>query len=375
MRSIATIETTPLQRWGGTFFLVMITTVVQHILWPLIDPAPFLLFYPTIIVCSLYFDGPLAVVLSGFSIQYIFTKPRFVFEVEWPQDYVRMAVFLASGALIVILAKALKRAQKEILVDQRMLQTANQQLNRQNQELENMNHELSHFASVAAHDLKAPLQSIALSSELIVEELGPKMMVEVKQYFNFIIAATRKMNRLIEGLLEFAKAGKRIEEFQDVDLEPLINVTLENLKSQIHETGAKIKMQGLPKVRGDELQLMLLFQNLISNSIKYREPSRPPEIQLTTDQNEKYWIIRVEDNGLGFDPKDKNKVFEPFQRLHPDQPQEGSGIGLATVKRAVDAHCGEIWVDPRPGAGTVFYVKLPKDQVARECQIKHSMKQ
>jgi signal transduction histidine kinase len=186
------------------------------------------------------------------------------------------------------------------------------------------------------------------------------MSLENKQHFNFIISASKRMMKLIEGLLDFARAGRKIAEFKEVDLNQLLATTLDNLKFQIQEAGVQVQMDHLPSIQGDAVQLMILFQNLISNAVKYRSQDRPSLVQVTAHQNADSWILCVKDNGLGFDPKEKDAIFQPFKRLRGAAHQEGAGIGLATVKRVVEAHCGKIWCGTEPGTGSAFYISLPK---------------
>ena len=169
------------------------------------------------------------------------------------------------------------------------------------------------------------------------------------------------MQAMIKDLLQYSRVQTRGEEFKPTDVENALNQALFNLKVTIEENNAEITHDELPTVIADEKQLIQLFQNLISNAIKFRKPDEPPKIHISSrkdDENMEY-ILGVSDNGIGMEQQYAGRIFELFQRLHTRDEYKGTGIGLAVAKKIVERHGGRIWVESELGKGSTFYFTLP----------------
>jgi len=165
------------------------------------------------------------------------------------------------------------------------------------------------------------------------------------------------MQQLISDLLDFSLVSTKGKTFSAIDLGAVLDRALKNLEKVIAESGAVVSCDSLPEVRGDETQLVQLFQNLIGNAIKFRSDRRP-EINVSASRQDDHWRLAVRDNGIGIDRRYWDRLFVIFQRLHTRQKYAGTGIGLAICKRIVERHDGRIWLDSQPGKGTTFYFTL-----------------
>jgi chemotaxis family two-component system sensor kinase Cph1 len=233
--------------------------------------------------------------------------------------------------------------------DIRARRAAEEERQKHADELARCNARLEEFAYIAAHDLREPLRAISAYTELLVQETH--MDAGATQMAKFIVDGTARMSTLIDDLLSFAATGMH-EPPQLVDLKNAVAQALQNLDLDIKLSGAKVTVDWLPVVRGNEIQLVQLFQNLIGNAVKYRSPDAP-EIQLASERRGDDWIVRVEDNGLGIAKEDQARVFMPFVRL-VSRKIPGTGLGLAVCKKIVDGMGGEIWVESEPGVGSTF---------------------
>lgn len=221
------------------------------------------------------------------------------------------------------------------------------------------NQDLEHFAAVAAHDLKSPLATISGYLSLLVDESKDILNKDSIEYIDVMVRASERMRSLIDRLLEFARLTKADRPLGSVNIKNVVEVALENLTDSIQRTNAKITYGQLPVVIGDVDLLTQLFQNLIANAIKFLG-SEPPEIRIEAKDNDGMWIVSIKDNGIGFNPKDKEDIFTLYKKLHGDNDYQGAGIGLATCRKVVDLHGGKIWADSKPGLGSTFYFTLPK---------------
>lgn len=234
------------------------------------------------------------------------------------------------------------------------------QLKAQNKELARSNQELQQFAQIVSHDLQQPLQSMTGYAKIIAMQYGELLDDDANQHLTNIFDAGNRMQRLIKDLLGYAKIGRQQEIFTSVNCTIALEQALRNLDNAIVESGAKLRSRSLPTILGNETQLIQLFQNLIGNSIKFVNPTIRPEVSISaTLQGDQYWLFEVRDNGIGI-PEDRlDQIFESFQRLHSSKQYPGSGIGLATCKKIVENHGGEIWARSQPDVGTTILFKLP----------------
>ncbi|RYY93421.1 MAG: histidine kinase, partial [Chitinophagaceae bacterium] len=233
-------------------------------------------------------------------------------------------------------------------------------------ELEQRNYDLLQFASVASHDLKEPVRKISIFSQLLEENLANKLDPASARYLGNIVSSSRRMLRLIDDLLSFSRLSHSELDFAPVDLNELLQRILEDLELPIGEKNASFHIGTLPTVEGIALQLGQVFQNLIANSLKFVHPDRPPQITLQAEDRDgeqgREWVLRYSDNGIGFRPDQSDKIFEVFQRLHSREKFEGTGVGLAIVKRIVDSHHGQIRASGQEGGGATFEIVLPEKQ-------------
>ncbi|HEY9850260.1 MAG TPA: response regulator [Leptolyngbyaceae cyanobacterium] len=235
----------------------------------------------------------------------------------------------------------------------------NAQLEKLNEELKKSNAELEQFAYTASHDLKSPLQAILGYAHGLNWKYEQQLDIEGKRYIEQIIHSAWRMKRLIDDLLEYSKVGTHYEEFELVDCLSVLEEALANLEEDISASHARITHSELPKVMGDRTQLMQLFQNLISNAIKFRRPEVTPEIFISANQKDKSeWLFAVRDNGIGMESHDFDRIFQIFQRLHSYKEYPGTGIGMTICKKIVERHGGRIWLESQVGVGTIFYFTI-----------------
>jgi PAS domain S-box-containing protein len=217
------------------------------------------------------------------------------------------------------------------------------------EELASSNLRLEEFAYTAAHDLREPLRTISLYTDMLVQRT--KVDSNTEQMAKFIIEGTARMSTLVDDLLSFASTGMH-EPPRSIDLPHVVAQVRQNLAVALKASGATVTVDRLPAVRGNEIHLVRLFQNLISNAVKYRGKD-PVEIHVTAEQRGPVWVIRIKDNGVGIAPENHARVFMPFIRLaNRDVP--GTGLGLAVCKKIVEGLGGTIWIESELGAGSTF---------------------
>ena len=260
--------------------------------------------------------------------------------------------------------EVLARVESQLSLRQLQTQLVEQniQLKQLNQELVRSNQELEQFAFVVSHDLQQPLQSITSFSKILTLKHQENLDAEAQQYLDSIAKAGNRMQRLIHDLLAYAQAGQQDQEVERIDSSHLLDKVLSNLQIAISEKKAVVTYDTLPKVIGNEVQLIQLFQNLIGNAIKFVPPSVQPRICVSVVRREKVWRFAIQDNGIGIPPQYLKSIFEVFQRPQTSQQYAGNGIGLATCQRIVENHGGHIWVESQPGSGATFYFTLPLER-------------
>jgi PAS domain S-box-containing protein len=233
------------------------------------------------------------------------------------------------------------------------LQSANLSLLRSNESL----HE---FAYVASHDMKEPLRTISMFSDLLVREAKPSMDERAAKFVGIIQDSARRMSKLIEALLAYAQASADDKAaFQNVNMHDLLNETLDSLRGRIEEEQAVVRCHPLPIVYADPIRLNQVLQNLIGNALKYRRPGVPPEIEVDCEKRPEEWVVSVKDNGMGFQPQFSERIFGIFKRLH-SQEISGAGVGLAVVKTVVQGHGGRVWAESAgENKGSTFTFTIP----------------
>lgn len=249
---------------------------------------------------------------------------------------------------------------------QQKLEDKINELTRNNEELEkytDANVQLEHFAHTVSHDLREPVRTMNSFAQLLLRRYGNKLDEDALEYLDFIVTGASHMNKMITDLLEFSSLSHEEDDHlkEQVDIKNVINITLASLNELIQQTEAQITISNLlPTIKGDKTKLHQLFQNLISNAIKFRKKEVAPQIDIAVKEQEMHWLFSIRDNGIGIAPENQHKIFVLFHRLHSKRVYPGSGIGLSLCKRVIEHYGGRIWVESKLGEGSVFYFTIAK---------------
>ena len=228
--------------------------------------------------------------------------------------------------------------------------------------LERSNKELEQFAYIASHDLQEPLRMVASYTQLLAQHCEGQLDDKAQKYIGYAVDGAMRMQRLINDLLDYSRVQTQGHAPQLVNAEAVLADVVKNLSATLLENQAIIIHEGLPSLTVDEVQFQQLLQNLIGNAIKFRR-EEVPRVQVSARDCGHEWLFTVRDNGIGFEAKFAERIFQIFQRLHTRQKYPGTGIGLAICKRIVERHGGKISCDSTPGMGSTFYFTLPKSKV------------
>jgi PAS domain S-box-containing protein len=235
---------------------------------------------------------------------------------------------------------------------------AEEALKRVSDNLERSNTELQQIVFGVAHDLLNPLNIIAGCIYLFEQRYKGKMGAQFDELLKYSSIEFYKVKKFVQDLLTYAKVGTDSQDFNSVDLSSVVDKAMDNLQEDIKESGVVVKHDHLPVVVADEIQMIRLFQNLISNAIKYRR-KKSPKIYISADRGKDEWVFSVKDNGIGIEEKNFERIFMIFQRLHAPSGHQGSGIGLAICKKIVECHGGRLWVESKIGKGSTFHFTIP----------------
>lgn len=266
-----------------------------------------------------------------------------------------------------------KDLEKQVEIRTNLLQNANEKLQDSIAKLENANEELQSFAYVSSHDLQEPLRKIQMYNSLIMEKELGRFTEKGKFYFEKMTFAAGRMRTLIDDLLSFSRSDNDIAKYETIDLNDVLDQVLDDANGLIVQSHAKISIKKLPEIEAILFQMVQVFSNLISNAIKFAKHGVPPEITISStvasanqiqhlklNHNKKYYAISVSDNGIGLPKGVEGKIFEVFQRLHGRHEYEGTGIGLAIVKKIISNHRGSIKTESVEGEGSTFTIFLPE---------------
>lgn len=234
------------------------------------------------------------------------------------------------------------------------------ELARQAAELGRSNAELEQFAYVVSHDLQEPLSLINRYAELMAENKTINKDADARKYLDYVTDSSRRMQEMIDGILEYSRVETRGTPFQTVNFDKSVEDAVGNLAAAVESSHADIRYKDLPTLNADHGQMLQLFQNLIGNALKFRSPRRNPVITISAKEQREHWRFTVQDNGIGVDPDARERIFGMFQRLHPGEDYPGTGIGLAICRSIVKRHGGEIWVDSVPGEGSEFHFTISR---------------
>ena len=241
----------------------------------------------------------------------------------------------------------------DLIEHERLLEDLNAKLSRSNQALQE-------FAYTASHDLQSPLRTIAGFAGFLKEDYADRLDDQGVEYIDRIVKGAGRMQRVIIDLLEYSRVESQAKPFLEVNASDVIEESLQSLAASIAESGAKIHVDSMPTIKADSVQLSQVFLNLIGNAIKYRRPGVAPEIHVSYQQQKGFVRFEVADNGLGIEPRHRDRIFELFKRLHTEKAYPGTGIGLAVARRIVARHGGKIGVDSTPGQGSRFWFTLAR---------------
>ncbi len=291
----------------------------------------------------------------------------FAFEVIpafWQRWWVRgLGLLLLSSTLAVVPVLRSRKLERETQRLEALVEKHTQDLAEKNERLVESNRELEHFAYVASHDLQEPLRKIRAFSDRVTTRYTAALDEQGRDYLARMSSAAARMQSLIDDLLSLSRVTTRQREPELIDLNALALDAVGDLEVRLRTTGGHVELGDLPAIDGDPIQIRQVFQNLIGNALKFHRPDEPPVVRVSRVPTRPDMVeLRFEDNGIGFDSAESERVFQPFQRLHSRAEYEGTGIGLAIVRKIIERHRGTIRVESSPGKGSVFTVALPARQ-------------
>jgi PAS domain S-box-containing protein len=226
-------------------------------------------------------------------------------------------------------------------------------------ELQRANEVLEQFAYSASHDLQEPLRTVKIYGELLLDEYGDQLGSKGAEILGFLHSGASRMENLLRDLLAYVRVTKFEKPSEDNDAMQAFEGALQSLGTSISESNASVTAGPLPLVRVDLAHLHQLFQNLIGNAIKYRDPQRPPVVCVSAERQKSQWRFSVRDNGIGIEPQYTSMIFGLFKRLHDNEKYSGTGLGLSICQRIVEQYGGRIWVESKPSEGSVFSFTIP----------------
>ncbi len=383
--------------YGVAIVSVVLITLLRLMMERINGPmeSPFLLFALAVVAAAWvggFRPGMLATFLSLASIDYLFLSPRYTWLVGDRGQVLSGILFVLEGVLLSALGESNWRSLRRFRLLNRELESrvgirteelsesnirlseevkerksAEQKMLLMMTELRRSNKELQDFASVASHDLQEPLRKIQAFGDRLKTTQGQKLDDQGLDYLDRMQKAAGRMGVLINDLLTYSRVTTRAQAFVEVDLNQIAEEVVSDLEHRLTQTGGRIEIGPLPALQADPLQIRQLFQNLMSNALKFHKPGVPPIVTLTQVPPEPDtppgWIsLRVADNGIGFDEKYLDRIFGIFQRLHGRSDYEGTGVGLAVCRKIAERHGGPITARSAPGAGAAFVVSFPSKQ-------------
>jgi len=278
----------------------------------------------------------------------------------WP--LVPKLLALPSPAQLAVANEGLRQQIDERREAEAAVHGLNQQLEarveERTRELRRSNDRLQQFAYAASHDLREPLRTITGYLQLIERRYRDRLDADGAEFIELAVDGSRRMKELIDDLLAYSRLGSAGFGIEPVVSGEVVDAVLSDLEATIEETGADVRVADLPVVRADAALLRQVFQNLVSNAIRYRG-ERPARVRISAEQGEGVWVFSVADRGIGVPPESRERVFGVFERLHACDEISGTGMGLSICRAAVEAHGGSIWVEPNPEGGSVFRFTLP----------------
>ncbi len=334
------------------YAITLIMVLVESLLW-----ACVWFFIPSIICVALYllgkqypdmnitqctdFDTCISLLLVGFLM------------------FTNLIVFEKHQVFVLQLFKA---KNEELKIQKQKVAEQVKALEQIQEKLTISNQELKTFAYVASHDLKEPLRMIIMYTQLLERKFKPMLDNNTQEYMFYIIDGVKRMQKLLDNLLAYSLVGKSQHDIEEMDLNVEFENVKQNLTVRIKETSAHITCVHLPNIKSSKTEMSQLFQNVIANALKFRNPDINPIIAITCEETPIEYIFAISDNGIGIKKEDQARVFDLFTRLNARNLYEGTGIGLATCKKILTNLNGRIWLTSTEGVGTTFYFTIPKSE-------------
>jgi light-regulated signal transduction histidine kinase (bacteriophytochrome) len=257
-----------------------------------------------------------------------------------------------------VLTQELHETNQKLSQEMNARASAEEIIQQRTAELLRSNDDLKRFAYMASHDLKEPLRTVSAFTKLLAQRYHGRLDADADDFMQYMLDGIQRMEQLITDVLGYCKVGSGEDKRRRTDLNAVVDRAVENLKTAIHESHAVVAHAQLPVVLGNESELVQIFQNLLGNAIKFHGPDSPI-ITVSAERRQAEWLLAVEDNGIGIEPKYAAKIFDLFTRLNTMADYPGSGIGLATCKKAVEHHGGRIFLKPQTKLGSTFCFTLP----------------
>jgi len=361
-----------------SFFLLLIPFIPEsgglisdNLPWLLVAPLIALLFanrwsgfaWTLVLLCYMVYllvfesDTP----IIGHYVEYadIYNYEYYFYSYLVLYSFIMAIVLIFETGQAVIITK-LQDQKRQLQAQQLAIAKQTEELQNMQRKLEKSNQELSHFAYTASHDLKEPLRMISNYTKLIERRMRGQLTQETEEFMGYVTNGVGRMDKLLTDLLEYSRFDKKNDLKRDVDLNDTVLMVLSNLMAKMTENEASIETSNLPTIQSNHHEMTQLFQNLISNAIKFKKKDVAPEVKIMHSEDALLHTFEISDNGIGISEENQAKVFKVFERLHSKEEYEGSGIGLATCKKIVEHHGGELKLSSVYGEGTTFTVTIPK---------------
>lgn len=376
---------TPLIRYGAAVIAVALACLVRLILTlPLGQEFPFFLFVLAVVFSAVFGGrgpGLAATALSAAIVDFIFIEPEFSFIPAHSADTTRIILFVALGVVITLVVDRLRLANEglrrfaqasgqanlrlqssehESVQANEQLQRSQDQMTQAIARLKQSNDDLQKFAYSVSHDLQTPIRAIGAFRQLLTRKYQGRLDKEADELLTHIDGGLGRMNALVHDLLEYSKVTHvDADFFTETDCNEVLRGVLKDCGATVPEASAIVVADPLPTVQADPARLSQVFMNSIENGLKYRS-AQLPNVHISAKPEDGRWVFSVKDNEIGFDMAYAGRIFTPFERLHgAGSRYQGSGIGLAIVKRIVERHGGTIWAESETGAGSTFYFTIP----------------
>ncbi|GAC1618967.1 MAG: hypothetical protein PVS2B2_04370 [Candidatus Acidiferrum sp.] len=270
----------------------------------------------------------------------------------------QIIIVLFSSIISTVPAYFIDRERKALFHEMLQRERAQEALVIKAQELARSNAEFERLAYVTSHDLQEPLRMVVSYTQLLASRYRGKLDGDADEFIGFAVEGAFRMRQLIQDLASYSRAGNRGEMLELTESQSACDTALSNLQGPIEEARAVLRVEPLPVVFANAVQLTQLFQNLIGNAVKFRNERRP-DIQIGARLKGDSWVFSVQDNGIGIEPQYFERIFWMFQRLHAREEYSGTGIGLAICQKIVERYGGKIWVESQPGGGATFLFTIP----------------